>query len=107
MQHTVAEMFEKICAMKDLAQLAHNEKYARPSEYDMDRVTHLVESIQALAGDIFNDRTIHPKLKEKQKDAMWTMLEDDAEEGFVGTASKKQRFSPPPKLCTCVKNEQH
>lgn len=106
MQHTVAEMFEKICAMKDLAQLAHNEKYARPSEYDMDRVTHLVESIQALAGDIFNDRTIHPKLKEKQKDAMWNAMSDMAED-YDGSVSKRQRFSPPPKLCTCVKNEQH
>ena len=59
----------QVQAMHDLAILAHREKYKKaPSEpYDVDGVTHLVEQIQALAGDIYNDRTIHPKLAEKKR----------------------------------------
>lgn len=71
MQHTIDEMYEKVCAMRDLAQIAHNEKYARPSQYDWQRVTHLVEQIQALAGDIYNDKELHPKVKAKQENLVW------------------------------------
>jgi len=69
MQHTINELLKKVQAMHDLAILAHREKYKKaPSEpYDVDGVTHLVEQIQALAGDIYNDRTIHPKLAEKKR----------------------------------------
>ena len=35
-------------------------------EYDVELVTHLVDQIQAMAGDIYNDKTPHPKLKEKK-----------------------------------------
>ena len=69
MQHTIQQLMDKISAMHGLAVQAHREKYrAAPGEpYDVDGVTHLVEQIQALAGDIYNDRTIHPKLAEKKK----------------------------------------
>ena len=36
-------------------------------EYDVDKVTHLVEQIQAMAGDIYNDRIPHPKLVAKKE----------------------------------------
>ena len=70
MQHTIQELMDKVSAMHTLAVQAHREKYrAAPGEpYDVEGVTHLVEQIQALAGDIYNDRTLHPKLKAKKND---------------------------------------
>lgn len=68
MQHTINQLMDKVSAMHGLAVQAHREKYKKaPGEpYDKDEVTNLVEQIQALAGDIYNDRTPHPKLaKEK------------------------------------------
>lgn len=67
MQHTIDELMNKVKAMHDLAILAHREKYKKaPGEqYDVAAVTHLVDQIQALAGDIYNDRTPHPKLVKK------------------------------------------
>ena len=69
MQHSIQQLMDKISAMHGLAVQAHREKYrAAPGEpYDVDGVTHLVEQIQALAGDIYNDKTPHPKLVEKKK----------------------------------------
>ena len=69
MQHTIQELMDKISAMHGLAVQAHREKYKKaPGEpYDVDGVTYLVDQIQALAGDIYNDRTIHPKLAEKKR----------------------------------------
>lgn len=68
MQHTIQQLMDKISAMHGLAVQAHREKYrAAPGEpYNVDGVTYLVEQIQALAGDIYNDKTLHPKLKEKK-----------------------------------------
>ena len=71
MQHTIEEMYNKVCAMRDMAQIAHNMKYARPSEDNFEEITHLVDQIQAMAGDIHNDRTMHPKVKEKQMAKDW------------------------------------
>lgn len=68
MQHTINQLMDKVSAMHRLAVQAHREKYKKaPGEpYDKEEVTNLVEQIQALAGDIYNDRTPHPKLaKEK------------------------------------------
>ena len=69
MQHTIQELMDKISAMHGLAVQAHREKYRAASgePYDVDGVTYLVDQIQALAGDIYNDRTVHPKLAEKKK----------------------------------------
>jgi len=68
MQHTIQQLMDKVSAMHGLAVQAHREKYKKApgKEYDVDHVTHLVEQIQAMAGDIYNDKTIHPKLKEKK-----------------------------------------
>ena len=68
MQHTIQQLMEKVSAMHGLAVQAHREKYrAAPGEpYNIEYVTHLVDQIQALAGDIYNDRTPHPKLKDKK-----------------------------------------
>ena len=61
MQHTIDELLRKIQAMQDIAMLAPG------AEYDVAHVTHLVEQVQAMAGDIFNDKTKHPKLKAKME----------------------------------------
>ena len=69
MQHTIQQLMDKISAMHGLAVQAHREKYKKaPGEpYDVAHVTHLVEQIQAMDGDIYNDKTIHPKLQAKKK----------------------------------------
>lgn len=68
MLHTIQDLMDKISAMHGLAVQAHRIKYGKaPGEpYDVEAVTHLVEQIQAMAGDIYNDRTVHPKLKAKE-----------------------------------------
>lgn len=69
MLHTIDELLKKIQAMQDLAMLAHREKYKKApgEEYNVIQVTHLVDQIQAMAGDIFNDKHINPKLKLKME----------------------------------------
>lgn len=71
MQHTIQELFDKVNAMRDLALVAHRMKYTEISVDHTDDITQLVAQIQAMAGDIYNDREIHPKLKAKQEDKMW------------------------------------
>jgi len=65
MQHTIQQLMDKVSAMHGLAIQAHREKYKKaPGEkYDEQLVTHLVEQIQALAGDVYNDKTHHTKLQ--------------------------------------------
>ena len=68
MQHTIQQVMDKVSAMYGLAVQAHREKYkSADREYDVFKVTMLVEQIQALAGDIYNDRTPHPKLQKKKE----------------------------------------
>ena len=73
MQHTIQQLMDKVSAMHTLAVKAHREKYkkAKGEPYDVQEVTMLVEQIQALAGDIYNDRTVNPKVKSKQEDKAW------------------------------------
>jgi len=81
MQHSVEQMYIKVQAMVLLAEDAKTAKYDnadREGNYNVDLVTHLVQQVQALAGDLYNDKTIHPKLKEKQMNAMWKELHQDA-----------------------------
>ena len=68
MQHSIQQLINKVSAMHTLAVQAHREKYkkAKGEPYNVHEVTMLVEQIQALAGDIYNDKTPHPKL-EKDK----------------------------------------
>ena len=69
MQHTIDELLKKVQAMQGLAMQAHREKYKKApgNEYDVRFVTEMVEQVQALAGDIYNDRTPHPKLVKEEK----------------------------------------
>lgn len=69
MQHTIQELMEKVSAMHSLAVLAHREKYGKaPGEpYMYEYVDDLVAQIQALAGDIYNDREVHPKVKSRKE----------------------------------------
>jgi len=69
MQHTIDQLMTKVKAMHDLAILAHREKYKKApgEEYDVAFVNDMVDQIQALAGDIYNDRTPHPKLRKYEK----------------------------------------
>ena len=66
-QHTIQQLMDKVSAMHGLAVQAHREKYkSHTKEYDVQLVTHLVEQVQAMAGDIYNDKTPHPKLQKKE-----------------------------------------
>lgn len=69
MQHTIQQLMDKVSAMHGLTVQAHRIKYGKEKgqPYDVSQVTYLVEQIQALAGDIYNDKTPHPKLAEKAK----------------------------------------
>ena len=64
MQHSIQQLMDKVSAMHTLEIQAHRQKYkkAKGEPYNVDEVTILVEQIQALAGDIYNDKTPHPKL---------------------------------------------
>ena len=54
MIHTIQQMMDKVSAMHGL-----------DGVYDFDKVNDLVEQIQAMAGDIYNDKTKHPKVINK------------------------------------------
>ena len=58
MLHKVSEVMNKVSAMHQLAVLAHRERYrvAEGEDYDKIYVKDLLDQIQALAGDIYNDR---------------------------------------------------
>lgn len=60
MQHSIEDLIEKINAMHDLAVKLHRERnrYSDISDqyYDKAHCQHLLDNIQALAGDIANDR---------------------------------------------------
>jgi hypothetical protein len=81
MQHTIQQLTDKVNAMRDLCLVAHNMKYARPSEDNFEEITRLVEQVQAMAGDIYNDRSLHPKVKAKQEDKLWK--EHDAPQTYL------------------------
>jgi|MEHZ01.6.fsa_nt_MEHZ011679870.1_2 hypothetical protein len=66
MIHTIQQMMDKVSAMHGLAVLCHREKYGRADGvYDFDKVNDLVQQVQAMAGDIYNDRSKHPKVVNK------------------------------------------
>ena len=69
MQHTIQQLMDKVSALHGLTVQSHREKYGKPKgqPYDKHKVTILVEQIQALAGDIYNDKEPHPKLVKKEK----------------------------------------
>ena len=62
-------MCDKVNVMYQKSMNLRRMKYDTPKQ-DQDRILidNLVQDIQALAGDIFNDKVPHEKLKEKSND---------------------------------------
>tara|TARA_B110000977_G_scaffold183847_1_gene246897 strand:- start:686 stop:904 length:219 start_codon:yes stop_codon:yes gene_type:complete len=65
MLHKISELCKKIDTIKEMSDRLYKEKYGSV-QYNRSTVDHLIEQIQALAGDIYNDRNVHPKIKEQQ-----------------------------------------
>jgi hypothetical protein len=66
MLHTIDDLLVRVSAMRDIALLAHREKYTKGDNYNVDLVTSYVEQIQSMAATLAGDRTINPKLKHKK-----------------------------------------
>lgn len=68
MQHKISEMCDKVSVMYEMSMNLRRLKYDTPKErQDRTAIDDLVVQIQALAGDIYNDRMQHPKLVERDK----------------------------------------
>lgn len=68
MQHKISEMCDKVSVMYEMSMNLRRMKYDTPKErQDKIAIDNLVVQIQALAGDIYNDRTPHPKLVDGDK----------------------------------------
>ena len=67
MQHKISQLCDKITVMYEKSMQLRRAKYDTP-KHDKDEVliSHLILDIQALAGDIYHDKTQHPKLKGKE-----------------------------------------
>ena len=64
MQHKVSEMCDKVSVMYEKSMVLRRLKYDTPKEkQDGVLIKVLVDDIQALASDIANDKSLHPKLK--------------------------------------------
>ena len=63
MQHKISEMCDKVTVMYEKSMNLRRMKYDTPKEkQDRIMIDVLVQDIQALAGDIFNDKIPHEKL---------------------------------------------
>jgi len=57
MQHEISDLTKKISVMYDKSLMLHRMRYDLPSDkQDPIAIKALIEDIQALAGDIYNDR---------------------------------------------------
>ena len=66
MQHKISEMCDKVSVMYEKSMNLRRMKYDTPKDrQDTIMIDILVQDIQALAGDIFNDKLPHAKLKDK------------------------------------------
>ena len=62
MQHKISEMCDKISVMYEMSMNLRRMKYDTPKEQQNTvAIDDLVLQLQAMAGDIYNDRTQHPK----------------------------------------------
>ena len=62
MQHKISEMCDKVTVMYEKSMNLRRMKYDTPKlEQDRVLIDALVADIQALAGDIFNDKIPHEK----------------------------------------------
>lgn len=63
MQHKISEMCDKVTVMYEKSMNLRRMKYDTPKDkQDRIMIDVLVQDIQALAGDIFNDKIPHEKL---------------------------------------------
>jgi hypothetical protein len=66
MQHKISEMCDKVTVMYEKSMNLRRMKYDTPKDQqDKIMIDVLVQDIQALAGDIFNDKIPHEKLKDR------------------------------------------
>jgi hypothetical protein len=64
MQHKIKDFCDKISVMHYKAEKLRQLKYDYPkSQQDETLIKEMIADIQALAGDIANDKQVHPKLK--------------------------------------------
>ena len=62
MQHKISDLTRKVSVMYDLSLRLHRLKYDTPAHaQDHILINHVVLEIQALAGDIYNDRSPYPR----------------------------------------------
>ena len=63
MQHKISQLCDKVSVMYEKSMKLRRLKYDTPKqERDNHEIDSLVIDLQALAGDIYNDREPHPKL---------------------------------------------
>ena len=68
MQHKISEMCDKVTVMYEKSMNLRRMKYDTPKlEQDRVLIDALVADIQALAGDIFNDKIPHEKLRKEDE----------------------------------------
>tara|TARA_A200000159_G_C7144087_1_gene264358 strand:- start:233 stop:439 length:207 start_codon:yes stop_codon:yes gene_type:complete len=68
MQHKISEMCDKVTVMYEKSMNLRRMKYDTPKlEQDRILIDALVADIQALAGDIFNDKIPHEKLRKENE----------------------------------------
>ena len=68
MQHKISEMCDKVTVMYNKSMNLRRMKYDTPKlEQDRILIDALVADIQALAGDIFNDKIPHEKLRKENE----------------------------------------
>ena len=62
MQHKISDLTRKISTMYDMSLRLHRLKYDTPAHaQDHVLINNLVADLQAMAGDIFNDRNPYPR----------------------------------------------
>ena len=68
MQHKISEMCDKVTVMYEKSMNLRRMKYDTPKlEQDRVLIDDIVADIQALAGDIFNDKIPHEKLRKENE----------------------------------------
>tara|TARA_B100001057_G_scaffold274820_1_gene275028 strand:+ start:3345 stop:3551 length:207 start_codon:yes stop_codon:yes gene_type:complete len=68
MQHKISQLCDKVSVMYEKSMVLRRLKYDTPKDkQNRHEIDSLVTDIQALAGDIYNDREPHPKLNKDNK----------------------------------------
>ncbi len=67
MQHKISQLCDKVSVMYEKSMVLRRLKYDTPKDrQNRHEIDSLVVDIQALAGDIYNDREPHPKLEDNK-----------------------------------------